>query len=67
MDISKAIRRGLAEVNESRTWLAYAISVSPQYIGQLCDGQKKPSWKRIQEIAKAFGVKVSVFVSWGEA
>ena len=66
MDLSKSIRRGLADINKSRTWLANELSVTPQYVAQLCNGEKEPNLNRIKSMSKLFGVPVSEFIKWGE-
>lgn len=66
MDTAKSIRHGLAEINKSRSWLAEKLGVSPQYIGQLCNGKDEPSLDRIRSMSRLFGVSVSEFIKWGE-
>ena len=66
MDLSKSIRRGLVEVNKPKYWLAGVLDVSPQYVSKMCNGHAEPNIKMVRSLASAFGVKVSVFIEWGE-
>ena len=66
MDIGKSIRIGLANKNESKTWLAKKLGVTPQYIGQFCNGVKEPKLKTVKIMADIFGVTASEFIKWGE-
>lgn len=66
MDLSKSVRHGLAHVNRPRSWLAENLGVTPQYIGQVCNGKREPNMDRVRSMCQLFGVSVSEFIKWGE-
>ena len=66
MDIAKSTRVGLAKFDKKQVWLAYKLVVSKQHISHICSGKSSISMAKIKVLAEAFGVEVSVFISWGE-
>lgn len=65
-DLSKALRVSLAGENKSSTWLAKELGVTPQYINQVCNGDKQLNMKRTNQVCKALNIKLSTFVARGE-
>lgn len=66
MDIAQATRVGLAIRSKRNVWLAGKLGVTGAYISYVCNGTKVPSVERVSQIAEAFGVDDSTFVSWGQ-
>lgn len=66
MDISKSIRIGMARDRKRQTWLCETFGVTKSYASAMYNGKVGFSTDRVQQLADAFGVKVSEFISWGE-
>jgi len=66
MNIAQSVRVGLAINNKSKSWLAAQLRISKNFISQVCKENRTLTQERIKEVSEIFGVKVSVFVSWGE-
>ncbi len=66
MNIPKSIKRGLLEKDKKALDLAPVINKSQVTISHWMTGKSLPKLEDIQKMANFFGVKVSVFISWGE-
>ena len=66
MDIAKSTRVGLAKYGQNQVWLAGKLKVTKQHISQVCSGKSSVGLSKVELLASAFGVNVSVFISWGE-
>lgn len=66
MNIAQSVRVGLAINSKNKSWLADQLQVSKNFISQVCKNNRNLNQERIEEVSEIFGVKDSVFISWGE-
>ena len=65
-ELSVSINIGLAKTGKKQLWLAGELGLSRSYMSEICNGHKSIKFEKTAQIAALFGVKHSVFVSWGE-
>lgn len=66
MNIGKSVRISLADINQTKRWLANRMEVSPGYVSDICNEKEVPSLDRVVELAGIFEVRVSEFIARGE-
>lgn len=66
MNIAKSIKVGLAYENMSAQDLAKYLGKTKQTVSQWMNNKADPRMVDVVRMSKIFGVKVSVFIGWGE-
>lgn len=66
MNIKKSIESGCAIKQKRKGEMAKSIGKAPQTVSEWCGGKSQPSLASVCDMAEFFGVKVSIFISWGE-
>lgn len=66
MNIGKSIKVGCKLFKKRKKALAVYTDVTQVTVSYWCAGKSTPKIETIEKIAKFFGVKLSIFISWGE-